>query len=414
MKIIPLVLAILAGAALASCSKPTTAQAAASDVDYYTCTMHPSVHLHDPDAKCPICGMELVPVKKVEAQLKAADPGAAAADQPREFSIPIERQQLIGVTYAAAEARQLERTIRAAGTVAATTGNHWDYVARVDGYIHNLNVATPGEAVKKGEVLMDIYSPDLTATENEYIDLLRMRDAGARDNSAVTAQSAEHLLAGARARLSQWNISDDQINALEKEGKAREYLDLTSPVDAVVAEVAVHQGRHVAVGDHLVDLVNLSSVWVWADFYESELPLLKVGQSVMVSSSADPGLSISGKIALMDPFLNGEKRTGRVRIDVQNSEGRLRPDAYVDISLKLDEGRGLTIPADAVLPTGQHNVVFVDKGAGRLEPRFIQVGARYGDNILVTSGLREGERVVSSANFLVDAESKVQGALKSW
>jgi Cu(I)/Ag(I) efflux system membrane fusion protein len=326
----------------------------------------------------------------------------------------VERQQLIGVTYATVEKRPLKRTIRAVGTVATTTANHWDYVARVDGYVHNLNVSAPGDPVKKGQVLMDIYSPDLTATENEYIDLLRMRENGERDKSAATTQSAEHLLAGARARLGQWNISDEQVDALEKSGKAPEYLDLTSPVDGIVAEVAVHQGRHVSVGDHLVDLVSLSSVWVWADFYENEIPYLKAGQAVTVSSSADPGLSVSGKIALVDPFLNAEKRTGRVRIDVENPEGRLRPDAYVDISLKLEEGQGLTIPVDAVMPTGQHNVVFVDKGSGRLEPRFIQLGGKFGDNVLVTSGLHEGERVVSSANFLVDAESKVQGALKSW
>jgi Cu(I)/Ag(I) efflux system membrane fusion protein len=412
MKTLSAILTILAAVVLASCAKPPAAQA--SDVDYYTCTMHPSVHLHDPDAKCPICGMELVPVMKVDAQLKAADSGTAPSDEPREFSIPVERQQLIGVTYATVEKRPLKRTIRAVGTVATTTANHWDYVARVDGYIHNLNVSAPGDPVKKGQVLMDIYSPDLTATENEYIDLLRMRENGERDKSAATTQSAEHLLAGARARLGHWNISDEQVDALEKSGKAPEYLDLTSPVDGIVAEVAVHQGRHVSVGDHLVDLVSLSSVWVWADFYENEIPYLKAGQAVTVSSSADPGLSVSGKIALVDPFLNAEKRTGRVRIEVENPEGRLRPDAYVDISLKLDEGQGLTIPVDAVMPTGQHNVVFVDKGSGRLEPRFIQLGGRYGDNVLVTSGLHEGERVVSSANFLVDAESKVQGALKSW
>jgi membrane fusion protein, copper/silver efflux system len=412
MKTLSAILTILAAVALASCAKPPATQA--SDVDYYTCTMHPSVHLHDPDAKCPICGMELVPVKKVDAQLRAADAGAVPSDQPREFSIPVERQQLIGVTYAAVEKRPLKRTIRAVGTVAATTANHWDYVARVDGYVHNLNVSTPGEPVKKGQVLMDIYSPDLTATENEYIDLLRMRENGERDKSAATTQSAEHLLAGARARLGQWNISEEQVDALEKSGNAPEFLDLTSPVDGIVAEVAVHQGRHVAVGDHLVDLVSLSSVWVWADFYENEIPYLKPGQAVTISSSADPGLSVSAKIALVDPFLNAEKRTGRVRIDVENPEGRLRPDAYVDISLNLDGGQGLTIPVEAVMPTGQHNVVFVEKGSGRLEPRFVQLGGKYGDNVLVTSGLHEGERVVSSANFLVDAESKVQGALKSW
>jgi Cu(I)/Ag(I) efflux system membrane fusion protein len=170
----------------------------------------------------------------------------------------------------------------------------------------------------------------------------------------------------------------------------------------------------VAVGDHLVDLVDLSSVWVWAEFYENELPLLRAGLPVTITSSALPGLRIEGKIAVVDPFLNAAERTGRVRIDVDNPGLRLRPDAYVDVALALDEGEGLTVPVDAVLPTGEHNIVFVDKGSGRLEPRFVQLGGKFGDDYRVTGGLRAGERVVSSANFLVDAESKVQGALKSW
>jgi Cu(I)/Ag(I) efflux system membrane fusion protein len=181
-----------------------------------------------------------------------------------------------------------------------------------------------------------------------------------------------------------------------------------------VEEIAVHQGRHVAPGDHLIDIVDLSAVWVWAEFYESELPLLQPGLAVTITSTAIPGLALPGKISVVDPFLNDAKRTGRVRIDVDNANSQLRPDAYVDVALTLDEGEGLTIPLESVLPTGEHNIVFVDKGGGRLEPRFVQLGAKYGDFYRVTDGLKAGERVVSSANFLVDAESKVQGALKSW
>jgi Cu(I)/Ag(I) efflux system membrane fusion protein len=263
-------------------------------------------------------------------------------------------------------------------------------------------------------VLMDLYSPDVVATENEYVDLLRMRDNARREQNAATTDNAGRLLAGARARLQQWNISEAQIDAVERGGRADQYLPLNSPFDGVVDEISVHQGRHVAVGDHLVDIVDLSSVWVWAEFYENELPLLKPGLAVTITSSAVPNLSIPGEIALVDPFLNALKRTGRVRIDVDNADHKLQPDAYVDVTLALDEGEGLTIPVNAVLPTGEHNVVFVDKGSGRLEPRFVQLGGKFGEAYQVTGGLRAGERVVSSANFLVDAESRVQGDLKSW
>jgi Cu(I)/Ag(I) efflux system membrane fusion protein len=336
-----------------------------------------------------------------------------AAGQTSEFTIPVDRQQMIGVTYAPVETSRLIRTLRAVGTVATTTAGHWDYVARVDGYVHDLHVDAPGDPVEKGQVLLDLYSPDLVATENEVLDLLRMRDGGRRAGNPAAVENAERLLAGARARLRQWNISDAQIDAVEKSGQAAEYLPLLSPFRGVVEEVAVHQGRHVAVGDHLVDLVDLSSVWVWAEFYEDELPLLRTGLSATITSSSLPGWSIAGKVTVIDPFLDETKRTGRVRIDVDNADLKLRPGAYVDVALMRDEGEGLTIPFNAVLPTGEHNLVFVDRGDGRLEPRFVQLGGKFGERYQVTRGLRAGERVVSSANFLVDAESKVQGALPS-
>jgi membrane fusion protein, copper/silver efflux system len=347
-----------------------------------------------------------------DTRMPAAD--AHAAPQPQEFTIPLDRQQLIGVTYASVERRPLTRSLRAVGVVAATTANHWDYVARVDGYVHDLKVSAPGDPVRKGQVLMDLYSPDLVATENEYIDLLKMRANGQGDHNPSAVANAGRLLAAARARLQQWNISDPQIDALEKSGYAEQYLPLDSPVDGVVEEVAVHQGRHVAVGDHLVDLVDLSRVWVWADFYEDELPLLRAGMPVTVTSASLPGLAIAGTIAVLDPFLDAAKRTGRVRIDVDNANGQLRPEAFVDVAAQLDGGTGLAVPAEAVLPTGEHNIVFVDKGGGRLEPRYVQLGGKFGAFYEVKGGLAAGDRVVSSANFLVDAESEVQGALKSW
>jgi Cu(I)/Ag(I) efflux system membrane fusion protein len=395
--------------ALGGCSKPA---AKPSDVAYYTCSMHPSVRSQDPDGKCPICGMDVVPVEKADA--KAEPAAGTGADSAHEFTVPLDRQQLIGVTFAYAQIKQLRRIIRAAGLVAATTAKHWDYVARVDGFIRDLRVSAPGDRVTAGQVLVDLYSPDLVATENEYLDLVRMRQAGRRDKNPSSVQTAERLLDAARARLEQWNISVDQIAALERNGKADEFLPLTSPVTGVVEAIGVHQGQHVGIGDHLVDLEDLSSVWVWADFYENELPELKTGEPVKITSSSLPQFQASGRVAVLDPFLDPVKRTGRVRIDVENPGLKLLPDAFVDVALTLDEGEALTVPVSAVLPTGQHNVVFVDKGEGRLEPRYVELGGQFGDDYWVISGLKAGERVVSSANFLIDAESKVQGALKDF
>ena len=414
---------------VSACNKTDKMADAPDDVDYYTCSMHPSVKSHDPKAKCPICSMDLTAVMKKghghagESASGQAMEGraagtmstsAAGADQPTEFTIPLDRQQLIGVTYAKVVRSPLHSVIRAVGTVAVDKQRHWEYVARVDGYVHELKVFAPGEVVEKGQVLMDLYSPDLVATQNEFIDLLKMRDAAETKGSSSTQENAERLLTSARQRLSQWNVTDAQINALMQSGKASEYLALTSPFRGIVEAVPVDQGRRVMTGDHLVDIADLSGIWIWAEFYQEELPLLKVGMPVSVSSSSLPGEVFPGKIALLDPFINEAKRTGRVRIDIENPDFKLRPAMYVDVDLALDRGEGLVVPFNAVLPTGQHNIVFVDKGGGKLEPRFIELSGKFGDSYAVASGLKEGERVVSSANFLIDAESKVQGALKSW
>jgi Cu(I)/Ag(I) efflux system membrane fusion protein len=167
-------------------------------------------------------------------------------------------------------------------------------------------------------------------------------------------------------------------------------------------------------GDHLVDIADLSVVWVWAEFYQDELPMLKKGLPIVIATSSYPGEEFQGTISVIDPFLNDASRTGRVRIDVENGGLKLRPDMYVDVNLTMDMGHGLAAPVSAVLPTGRHNIVFVDKGQGKLEPRFVELGRKYGDYYEVRSGLKEGERLVTSANFLIDAEAKVQGALKSW
>jgi Cu(I)/Ag(I) efflux system membrane fusion protein len=348
-----------------------------------------------------------------------ADPASAPASanaeaQPGELTIPVERQRLFGITYTTVARTPLKATIRAVGTVAVETQLQWDCVARLDGYVHELHVSSPGDVVAKGQVLMDVYSPDLVATENEFLDLLRMRDSAVKSGSAVAEQDARRLVASARERMRQWNVSDAQIDSLALSRKASEYMAIASPVDGVVSAIPVRQGRRVAAGDALVSLVGLSQVWVWVDFYQEEIPVLRPGARVTISVSAYPGARFPGQIALVDPFINEATRTSRVRIDVENADMRLRPDMYVDVDLQLDQGEGLTIPLGAVLPTGRHNIVFVDKGDGRLEPRFVELGRKYGERYAVTRGLSENERIVSSANFLVDAESKVQGALKSW
>jgi Cu(I)/Ag(I) efflux system membrane fusion protein len=415
---VPVLLGICLLIGLASCKKDGSSTKP-DDVDYYTCTMHPSVKKQNSTDKCPICSMDLVPVMKKGAAgtnvTNAVMPATMGGEEkPGEFSVPVERQQQIGVTYAAIQKQPFTHTVRVVGMVAYDKQRHWDYVTRVEGYVKELFVFSRGELVEKNAPLLTIYSPDLLTTQNEFVDLLEAQEQSKTNGNRAVLKSTERLVESARQRLRLWNITDDQIAELEKTRKPTEMLTLRSPFKGVVQDIAVDQGRRVMTGDHLVDIADLSVVWVWAQFYQDELPMLKKGLPITITTSSYPGEKFDGKISVVDPFINDSLRTGRVRIDVENADFKLRPDMYVDVELTMDMGEGIAVPFNAVLPTGKHNIVFVDKGGGKLEPRYVELGRKYGDFYEVKSGLSESERVVTSANFLIDAEAKVQGALKSW
>jgi len=416
--------ALLSGAV--SCSK-NSATGKTSNVDYWTCTMHPSVREKGP-GKCPICSMDLVPVMKESAtpagSSKSAphhDHAAMLAGKPsdssatsspsHEFVVPVERQQQIGVRYAKVERKPLRHTIRAVGLIVPDKTRNWQFVSRVDGYVQKLDVTAPGELVEKDAPLLSIYSPDLLTSEREFVELLRMRDQAKSKDARETPQ---RLIESAKRRLQLWNVTEQQIAYLEKTRKASDTLTLLSPFRGVVQSVPVEQGKSVKPGDLLVEVADLSVVWLWAEFYENELSMLQVGQKLTVTAKSYPGQNFDGTLSLIDPFLDATKRTAKVRIDIPNPDFKLRPGMYVNAELEMDMGAALTIPVSTVMPTGTRSVVFVDKGEGKLEPRIVQLGTKYGDIYEVKSGLQENERVVASANFLIDAESKVQGALKAF
>jgi Cu(I)/Ag(I) efflux system membrane fusion protein len=324
------------------------------------------------------------------------------------------RQQMIGVTYATIEKRPLQAILRTVGTVTFEKQRHWDFVSRVDGYVQKLEVSAPGDVVEKGQLLLSIYSPDVLTTEQEFLNLLQMRDDARKSGAGAASNSSEALIESARRRLILWNLTTNQVEQLEQSRVARDTFDLCSPFRGVVQELQVDQGHRVATGDHLLEVADLSVVWVWAQFYQDELRVLKKDMPVTVTSDSYPDEKFHGKITLIDPFMNDASRTVRVRIDIENPDFKLRPEMYVNVLLEINAGDTLAVPVSAVIPTGERNVVFVEKGAGRLEPRFVELGRKFGDYYAAKSGLAEGERVVTSANFLIDAESKIQGALKSW
>ena len=422
-----------------ACSKRGGAGDKESPIDYWTCTMHPSVHSKDP-GKCPICSMDLVPVMKKEGgeatpqpqgeEIRGGEkkaPGGQmqgmpgmpgmkegqmkGGEKPSEFVVPVERQQQIGVRYAKVERKPLRHTIRAVGLIVPDKTRNWQFVSRVDGYVQKLQVTGPGEVVDKNAPLMSIYSPDLLSSEREFVELLRMRDEA---KSKDARETPRRLIESAKRRLQLWNVTEQQIAELEKTRKASDTLTLFSPFRGIVQSVPVEQGKNVKIGDMLVEVADLSVVWVWAEFYENELSMLKVGQKFTITAKSYPGEKFEGTLSVINPFLDEMKRTSKVRIDIPNPDFKLQPGMYVNAELEMDMGEALTIPVSAVMPTGTRSVVFVDKGQGKLEPRVVQLGTKYADIYEVKSGLQENERVVASANFLIDAESKVQGALRGF
>jgi Cu(I)/Ag(I) efflux system membrane fusion protein len=373
--------------------------------------MHPSVHARE-SGKCPICGMDLVPVvKNAENSVSHLEGG------PHQFIVPWERQQQIGVTYTQAQRRPMLFEVRSFGTLEPDQARVFEYVASEDGYVLERKVTSPGEAVLSGQALLTIYSPALRANEQTFASLLQAQAGGAAGRGPL-----DQLVASARRRLQALNVSQNDINEFEQTRQPTDQLVLRSPFDGTVEQVQATVGLSVRAGDKLLTIVDLSKLWLWAEYYEDEIGLLKAGQKVQVTLAGFPSEPLEGTISVISPTVDPIKRTIRVRIDLENPTGRFRSGMYANVTALIDRGEGLAIPVDAVLPTGSRMLAFLDRGGGRLEPRFIQVGRQFVNPknqaqeryYEVLGGLNEGDRIVSSANFLIDAESQVQGAVKDF
>jgi len=405
-------LLILILVALGACSKPVNPVGMGS-ADNWTCAMHPSVRSQQP-GKCPICGMDLIPVV---SQTRETPRSALDNSKPRQFFVPIERQQQFGVTYREARRRHMRLPIRSVGTLEVDRAQVYECVAHVDGYIEKLKVTSPGERVTVRQPLMAIYTPELRSSEQELASLLKVEESG-----NVPAASMTQLIDSARSRLRRMDVSADQISELERTKQPTDLLLVCSPCDGVVSEAPLTVGLSVKHGDKLMSLLNLSRLWLWVNFYEDEINLLKEGGLVTVVFPALANRSFEGKISVITPTIDPVKRTSLVRIDIPNPDGQLRPGLSANVTAEIDAGDGLTIPFDSVLPTGSQMLVFVDMGFGNLESRVVHAGRQLvevgGENeeryYQIVSGLQEGERIVSGGNFLVDAEAQVQGALRNF
>ena len=416
----------------------TQGQAAPEKKALYRCPMHPT-YTSDKPGSCGICGMDLVPVEKEE---QATPPAAKkktmyrstmnpneVSDKPGKDSMGMEmvpfeieeggevsvvggriavkispeRQQLIGVKTQVLKTQSIHKLLRAVG--------HVDYVEsavsvvslKFDGWVEKLFVDSTGKMVNKGDALFEIYSPELVSGQQEYLLAARASAAFGSDSS---------LLKSSREKLRLWDISDAQVEELGRTGEVRRTLTIYAPRSGFVIEKEVLLGQKVMAGESLYRIADLSKVWIYGEIYEFELPFIRKGQEVIANLSYYPGQTFQGTITYIYPYLNPETRTVRVRVEVPNPALKFKPEMYANLEIHVDYGTRLTIPADAVINAGDKKIAFVDKGDGYLEPREVKLGVKGEAVYEVLGGVAEGEKVVTSANFLIDSESSLKAALK--
>jgi membrane fusion protein, copper/silver efflux system len=326
-------------------------------------------------------------------------------------NISPERQQLIGVKIGTVEQRHLEKQIRTTGRVDYDEKRLVTISLKIGGWVEDLYVDFTGAYVKKGQPLLTIYSPELVSTQEEYIVALKAKEGFMKSPFPEVASSGDSLAASARRRLKLWDISDDQIKALEQSGQPQKTLTLHSPYEGFLLERMVYRGMNVIPGMALFKLADLSVVWIYADIYEYELPLIRLGQVASVRLAYLPSETFTGKVIYIYPSLDPKARTAKVRLEFPNPKGRLKPEMYADVNLKIDLGEKLTVPEGAVIDTGVRQVAFIDKGSGYFEPREVKLGVKVDQYYEVIEGLKPGERVVTSANFLIDSESSFKEAM---
>ncbi len=342
----------------------------------------------------------------------AAAPTASAPPQGGAIFVAPEKQQLIGMRSVAAEMGTLTKEIRCVGKVSYDETRLTYIHSKVSGYIEEVYADSVGKPVRAGDPLFTIYSPDLVATEQDFLLALRSRNLLRASTVTSAAEGSENLIAAARERLRLWDVTDEDIQSLETEKKVKRAITVYSPVTGVVMErTAYHHGTFVDPTKDLFTIVDLSRVWVLGEVYETDLPFIRTGQSAEVELPySGGGRTIRGRVDFIYPFLDPKSRTAQARMEFPNSDLSLKPEMFVNIRMSVSAGRQVLVPQDAVMNTGSEQYVFIDKGDGYVQPRQVKVSAEAGEKVGIQQGLKPGERVVTGANFVVDSESRLKGA----
>jgi Cu(I)/Ag(I) efflux system membrane fusion protein len=349
--------------------------------------------------------------KTVTPSALSQPPKASSSDvQNKGVMVSPQKQQMIGVKTEPATIRDLTHTIRTVGQVEVDERRLTHMHTKLEGWVQELYVKFTGEQVQKDQKLFEMYSPELVSTQEEYLLALKaVRSLGDSEFPEV-AQNARSLLEVTRQRFSLWDITPDHIRDLEKTGKVLRTLPLHAPSSGYVMHMAVREGMHVVPAMELYALADLSTVWVLADVYEYEIPLVELGQQATMTLSYFPGQTFTGKVTYVYPILETKTRTVKVRFELPNPQWALKPGMFANIDLQIPRGKRLVVPNTAVLDSGTEQLVFIDQGQGMFEPRKVTVGVRTREAYEILEGTQAGELVVTRGNFLVDSESNLKAA----
>jgi len=368
---------------------------------YWYDPMHPAYKADKPGV-APDCGMQLVP-KYAEDEMAKMPAGTV--------KIAPDKQQMIGVRTGTVERQSLVRTVRTTGQITSDETKLAHIHVKINGFIDKAYVDYVGQLVKKGQPLFTLYSPDLVATEEEYLIAKRgAKDLGSSQFPEVS-QGSQSLLRSTRERLKLWDISDAQVRKLDETGEVTKTLTFYSPVSGFVTDRKAFPQTAVTPDMDLYLISDLSTIWVNADVYEYEVPFVKVGQTADMQLSYYAGRTYTGKITYIYPTVDPVSRTVKIRIEFPNPHFDLKPQMFADVQLKINYGKQIVVPQEAIMDSGDKQYVFVVHDGGVFEPRAIQMGAKLEGNVVVLSGLKSGETIVTSGNFLIDSESRLKSAM---
>lgn len=362
----------------------------ASAKEYWTCTMHPQVHMDRPGA-CPICGMDLI--KKVADENEQP---VNEKDMANMVTLSGKKQVLANVSTIVVKKENLQQQVTAYSYLDFVENNRKTISARFNGRIEKLFVDKTGDYIKKSQPLFEIYSPDLVQAQNEYLIAL--------NNSS----NSTSLLNATKKKLEIFGLTPEQIQTLEKTREINITLTYFSPINGTVIEKKVQEGVYVNEGTVIYDVVELSTLWNIAEVYENNLSNVKVGTQVKLRLRAYPGEEFNGRVTFIYPVVNSQTRTVKVRSEFSNSGGKLKPQMYGETMFNNTGGQGLLVPADAVIIAGKRAVVWVKAGDGMFEAHSVQIGNRFGDKYQIVSGLNEGDEIAATGGFLIDSESQLK------